>query len=83
VTASCDKLWRVAVTGCDRWLRQPVVQGRRYSAVLRAHAYPMLQRKDSSPRRHTPAIFVFDEPACGPVLIGAGRFLGMDLQVIQ
>jgi len=36
----------------------------------------MLQRKDGSPRWHTHAILVFDEPVCGRVLIGAGRFRG-------
>jgi len=41
-----------------------------------AHAFPMLQRKDGSPRWHTHAILVFDEPVCGRVLIGAGRFRG-------
>ncbi len=41
-----------------------------------AHAFPKLQRKDGSERRHTHAILVFDEPVCGPVLIGAGRFRG-------
>lgn len=41
-----------------------------------AHAFPKLQRKDGSPRRHAHAILVFDEPVCGPVLIGAGRFRG-------
>jgi len=41
-----------------------------------AHAFPMLQRKDGSPRRHTHAILLFEEPVCGPVLIGAGRFRG-------
>ncbi len=39
-------------------------------------AFPRLQRKDGSERRHTHAILVFDEPACGPMLIGAGRFRG-------
>ena len=41
-----------------------------------AHAFPKLKRKDGSDRRHTHAILVFDEPVCGPVLIGAGRFRG-------
>jgi CRISPR-associated protein Csb2 len=38
--------------------------------------FPRLKRKDNSERRHTHAILVFDEPVCGPVLIGAGRFRG-------
>ncbi len=41
-----------------------------------AHAFPKLKRKDGSDRRHTHAILVFDEPVCGPVLLGAGRFRG-------
>ncbi len=41
-----------------------------------AHAFPRIQRKDGSERRHSHAILVFDEPVCGPVLIGAGRFRG-------
>jgi CRISPR-associated protein Csb2 len=41
-----------------------------------AHAFPRLQRKDGSLRRHTHAILVFDEPVCGPVILGAGRFRG-------
>jgi len=39
-------------------------------------SFPRLQRKNGSERRHTHAILVFDEPVCGPVLIGAGRFRG-------
>lgn len=41
-----------------------------------AHAFSKLQRKDGSERRHSHAILIFDEPVCGPVLIGAGRFRG-------
>lgn len=41
-----------------------------------AHAFPRLQRKDGSLRRHTHAILVFDEPVCGPVILGAGRYRG-------
>lgn len=43
------------------------------------HAFPKLKRKDGSDRRHSHAILVFDEPVCGPVLIGAGRFRGYGL----
>lgn len=39
-------------------------------------AFPRLSRKDGSERRHTHAILVFDEPASGPILIGAGRYRG-------
>lgn len=44
-----------------------------------AHAFPKLKRKDGSERRHTHAILVFDDPVCGPILIGAGRFRGFGL----
>jgi CRISPR-associated protein Csb2 len=39
-------------------------------------AFPLLRRKDGTPRRHTHAILIFEEPVCGPVIIGAGRFRG-------
>ena len=38
--------------------------------------FPRLRRKDGSERRHTHAILVFDEPVCGPIVIGAGRYRG-------
>lgn len=41
-----------------------------------AHAFPKLQRKDGSERRHTHVILVFERPVRGPVLIGAGRYRG-------
>lgn len=41
-----------------------------------SHAFPRLQRKDGSERRHIHAILVFDEPVCGPILLGAGRYRG-------
>ena len=44
--------------------------------VPAAHAFPSLQRKDGGLRRHTHAILVFDEPVCGPVILGAGRYRG-------
>lgn len=44
--------------------------------VPASHTFPKLKRKDGGERRHTHAILVFDEPVCGPVLIGAGRFRG-------
>lgn len=44
-----------------------------------AHAFLRLQRKDGSERRHTHAIVIFDEPVCGPILIGAGRYRGYGL----
>lgn len=47
-----------------------------HPGVPPAHAFPRLHRKDGSPRRHTHAILVFNEPVCGPILLGAGRYRG-------
>ncbi|MHB1403879.1 MAG: type I-G CRISPR-associated protein Csb2 [Thiobacillus sp.] len=44
--------------------------------VPSSFAFPQFQRKDGTNRRHSHAILVFDEPVCGPILIGAGRFRG-------
>jgi CRISPR-associated protein Csb2 len=44
--------------------------------VPAAHAFPRLERKDGSRRRHAHAILVFDERVCGPILLGAGRYRG-------
>jgi CRISPR-associated protein Csb2 len=41
-----------------------------------AHAFPRLQRKEGGLRRHTHALLIFDEPVCGPVILGAGRYRG-------
>lgn len=41
-----------------------------------SHAFPRLQRKDGTERRHAHAILVFEEPVRGPILIGAGRYRG-------
>jgi len=41
-----------------------------------AHAFPRLQRKDGSLRRHAHAIVVFERPVRGPILLGAGRYRG-------
>lgn len=43
------------------------------------HAFPRLQRKDGSLRRHLHLILTFDEPVCGPILLGAGRYRGYGL----
>ncbi len=47
-----------------------------HSGVPPAHAFPKLQRKDGSQRRHAHAILVFDQPVRGPILLGAGRYRG-------
>lgn len=53
-----------------------VTQVSAHTGVPPSFDFPRLQRKDGSERRHAHAILVFDEPVCGPVLIGAGRFRG-------
>ena len=48
--------------------------------VPHAREFPQLARKhDGGRRRHGHAVVIFDEPVCGPVLIGAGRFRGYGL----
>jgi len=44
--------------------------------VPAAHEFPRLHRKDGSPRRHAHVILDFDEPVCGPIALGAGRYRG-------
>lgn len=40
------------------------------------HEFPLLRRKDGTPRRHSHAILCFNQPVCGPVILGAGRYRG-------
>ena len=48
--------------------------------VPHAREFPQLTRKrDNGRQSHAHAVIVFDEPACGPVLVGAGRFRGYGL----
>ena len=48
--------------------------------VPHAREFPQLVRKSDGGRRsHSHAVIVFDEPVCGPVLVGAGRFRGYGL----
>ena len=48
--------------------------------VPNAREFPHLTRKDDRGRRsHYHAVVVFDEPVCGPILLGAGRFRGYGL----
>ncbi len=44
-----------------------------------AQRFPRLWRKDGGERRHLHAMVVFDQPVRGPVLLGAGRYLGYGL----
>jgi CRISPR-associated protein Csb2 len=53
-----------------------VTQVSAHFGVPPAFNFPRLKRKDGSERCHTHAILVFDEPVCGPVLVGAGRYRG-------
>ena len=58
-------------------LLQPVslVEG-----VPHTREFPQLvRRSDGGRRSHNHAVIVFDEPVCGPVLVGAGRFRGYGL----
>ena len=48
--------------------------------VPRAREFPQLtRRRDGGRQWHGHAVLIFDEPVCGPVLIGAGRFRGYGL----
>jgi CRISPR-associated protein Csb2 len=53
-----------------------VTQVSAHLGVPPAFVLPRLRRKDGSERRHAHAIVVFDEPVCGPIVIGAGRYRG-------
>ena len=48
--------------------------------VPHAREFPRLtRRRDGGRQWHGHAVLIFDEPVCGPVLIGAGRFRGYGL----
>ena len=48
--------------------------------VPHARDFPQLARKSDGGRRsHNHAMLLFDEPVCGPVIVGAGRFRGYGL----
>ncbi|HRR56046.1 MAG TPA: type I-U CRISPR-associated protein Csb2 [Acidobacteriota bacterium] len=47
-----------------------------HTGVPPSFVFPHLRRKDGGRRRHTHAILVFEQPVCGPMLVGAGRFRG-------
>lgn len=53
-----------------------VTQVSAHPGVPPSFSFPRLKRKDGSERRHSHAILIFNEPVCGPMLIGAGRFRG-------
>ncbi len=76
-----DEVAEMLREGCERiGLPRPrevvVTPVSAHLGVPPSHAFPRLQRKDGSERRHTHAILVFDEPVVGPVMIGAGRYRG-------
>ena len=48
--------------------------------VPHSREFPRLTRKcDRGRQSHAHAVIIFDEPVCGPVLVGAGRFRGYGL----
>lgn len=48
--------------------------------VPQSREFPQLPRsRGRGHRRHSHALLIFDEPVCGPLLIGAGRFRGYGL----
>lgn len=49
------------------------------AGVPPARAFPPLERKGRGPLLHVHAVLTFDEPVAGPMLIGAGRYLGYGL----
>ena len=52
----------------------------RVEGTPHAREFPQLTRKrDGGRQSHSHAVVIFDEPVCGPVLIGAGRFRGYGL----
>jgi CRISPR-associated protein Csb2 len=76
-----DEVAEMLREGCERIaLPRPreviVTPVSAHLGVPPSHAFPRLQRKDGSERRHTHAILVFDEPVVGPIMIGAGRYRG-------
>ena len=49
-------------------------------AAPHAREYPQLVRKkDGGRQSHSHAVLIFQEPVCGPVIVGAGRFRGYGL----
>jgi len=50
-----------------------------HRGVPHARDFPPLRRKDGSAANFTHAVFVFDRPVVGPVLLGAGRYRGYGL----
>jgi CRISPR-associated protein Csb2 len=79
--AYLDEVARMIALCCTRvGLPAPreiiVVPVSAHLGVPPATQFPRLQRKDGASQRHTHAILVFDEPVCGPVLLGAGRYRG-------
>lgn len=50
-----------------------------FEGVPRAEQFPLLNGKYGSGRYHTHATIIFEQPVIGPLLIGAGRYLGYGL----
>ncbi len=53
-----------------------VTQLSAHIGVPPSFAFPRFVRKDGTECRHAHTILVFDQPVCGPVLIGTGRYRG-------
>jgi len=82
--AYLDEVAAMIALGCTRiGLPEPreviVTPVSAHLGVPPAHEFPRLERKDGSFRRHTHAIILFDQPVCGPILLGAGRYRGYGL----
>jgi CRISPR-associated protein Csb2 len=82
--AYLDEVAAMIALGCTRiGLPEPrevvVTPVSAHLGVPPAHEFPRLHRKDGSQRRHTHAIITFDQPVCGPILLGAGRYRGYGL----
>ena len=50
-----------------------------HPGVPPAYAFPRWSCPSAAPRRHTHAIIEFDQPVCGPLILGAGRYHGYGL----
>ena len=79
-----DEVAAMIALGCTRvGLPKPrdviVTPVSAHLGVPPGHAFPRLHRKDGSQRRHAHAIITFEQPVCGPILLGAGRYRGYGL----
>jgi CRISPR-associated protein Csb2 len=73
VAASCTAI------GLPRPRRVVLMAVSPHLGVPPAPRFPRLLRKDGGERRHLHALLLFDQAVRGPVLLGAGRYLGYGL----